>query len=134
MLVLSVLGIGISGYLTYIKLARIKPYCAGIGDCEVVNSGPYSSIAGIPVALLGLLSYIVILGAAIVVLRGLPWAGTATLVVFGLALMGTLFSAYLTYLELFVIGVICPWCVASAIVITLILLLSIGPVREAISA
>lgn len=130
-LVLSMLGILIAGYPTYVKVARVTPYCAGLGDCEVVNTGPYSEIAGIPVALLGLLAYIAIFGATIVVLRGLPWAEMATLVVFGLALTGTLFSAYLTYLELFVIGVICPWCVASAIVITLIYLLSIGPVRAA---
>jgi uncharacterized membrane protein len=132
--VLSLLGILIAGYLLYIKVANAKPYCAGLGDCELVNNGPYSQVAGIPVALLGLLAYIAILGAAVVALRGMPWAArsAATLITFGLALTGTLFSAYLTYLELFVIRVICPWCVASAIVMTLIFLLSIGQVREVI--
>lgn len=131
-LILSALGILIAGYLTYVHVTNTIPYCGGVGDCERVNTGPYSQIAGIPVALLGLLAYIALLLAAIVVLRGMPWVETAALATFGLAFMGVLFSAYLTYLELFVIRAICPWCIASAIVMTLIFLLSIGQVRRLI--
>ncbi len=131
-LILSALGILIAGYLTYVHIAQAKPYCAGLGDCERVNTGPYSQIAGIPVALLGLLAYITLFGASLIILRGGPGAEMATLAVFGLALFGVLFSGYLTYLELFVIRAICPWCVASAVTITLIFLLSIGQVRALI--
>ncbi|MER3543122.1 MAG: vitamin K epoxide reductase [Chloroflexota bacterium] len=131
-LILSALGILIAGYLTYVHIAQAKPYCAGLGDCERVNTGPYSQIAGIPVALLGLLAYAALFGAALIVLRGGPGAEMAALAVFGLALFGVLFSGYLTYLEIFIIRAICPWCVASAITITLIFLLSIGQVRALI--
>jgi len=131
-LILSALGILIAGYLTYVHIAQAKPYCAGLGDCERVNTGPYSQIAGIPVALLGLLAYVALFGATLIILRDGPGAEMAALAVFGLALFGVLFSGYLTYLEVFVIRAICPWCVASAITITLIFLLSIGQVRALI--
>ncbi|MFN8470761.1 MAG: vitamin K epoxide reductase family protein [Anaerolineae bacterium] len=113
-------------YLTWVKLAHTQAICAGLGDCERVQTSPYSQLFGIPVAILGLGAYLVILA---VVLWGNRLPETIAvynpLIVFGVALVGVLFSAYLTYLELFVIEAICPYCVVSAVLITLIWLLSI---------
>lgn len=107
--VLAVAGIAVSAYLTWSHLRGVAPVCVGgSAACETVQTSRYSEVLGIPVALLGLLGYAgLLLSAAI---KGERAA------VFGLfvALVGTLYSAYLTYLELFVIQAICQWCVASA--------------------
>jgi uncharacterized membrane protein len=110
---LALLGIAIAGYLTWIHYAGIKPLCiSGGGGCEQVQSSRYSELAGIPVALLGLIGYVAILASLWV--RG--EAGLALGV--ALTLGGLGFSAYLTYRELFTIDAICQWCVASALVMT----------------
>ena len=125
MVALAALGVGISGYLTWVHYSGALALCAGAGGCEQVQASRYAMVAGLPVALLGLLLYLGILGLSIA--RALPPSSTSGLVslaLFGLALAGTLFSAYLTYLELFVIQAICPWCVTSAIVVTALFALS----------
>lgn len=125
-LLLIVAGIGIAAYLTYVKLFGLEPYCAGVGDCEVVQTSPYAELFGIPVAVLGLGAYFALLVLWLV--RRSDWQGLGYLSGVGLffvSLVGVLFSAYLTYLELFVIEAICPWCVASAIVMTAIFVLAL---------
>ncbi len=120
----SVIGLGVSLYLIYIKLFPAAPFCMGIGDCEAVNTSIYSTIHGIPIAVFGALAYAAMLGTLLLEPRiGLfnDWGPT---IVFGLALAGMLYSAYLTYIELFVIKKICPYCVTSAIAITLITIIS----------
>ena len=104
--------------------------CTTAGGCETVNSSPYSTIAGVPIALLGLAAYVVIGGLALMSTRAGAWGGRAPLAVFGLSLVGVLYSVYLTYLELFVIRAICPWCVASAVIMTLIWIVSIVDVSR----
>jgi len=123
---LAVLGILDSLYLSYVKIAHAKPFCSGLGDCETVNSSAYSTFAGIPIAFLGVGMYAVIF---ILSMWGPKLPGLlatyAPLIVFGMALGGVLYSAYLTYLELYVIEAICIYCVGSAILITLIFLSSL---------
>lgn len=109
LVLVSAAGLGISAYLTWTHLWGLAPVCVGGGgSCETVQTSRYSEIVGVPVAALGLLAYATLLLS--VLFRGERAA------LFGLfvALVGTLFSAYLTYLELFVIGAVCQWCVASA--------------------
>jgi uncharacterized membrane protein len=89
--------------------AGVAPVCVGgSGGCQSVQASSYATIFGVPVAALGLVSYSGLLLAAL--LRGEAGVYLGLLV----ALVGTLFSAYLTYLEVFVIHAICEWCVASA--------------------
>lgn len=112
---LALLGIAIAGYLTWVHYAGLKPVClSGGGGCEKVQSSQYADVAGIPVALLGLIGYIGILGS--LWLRGEAGLTLGVL----LTLIGLGFSAYLTYRELFTIDAICQWCVASAVVMTIL--------------
>jgi uncharacterized membrane protein len=125
-LILIAAGIVIATYLTYVKLFGIKPYCAGVGNCEAVQTSPYAELFGVPVAILGLLGYLALLVLFLVKRydwRNLGWVARQAF--FLVTLVGVLYSAYLTYLELFVINEICPWCVASAVVMTALFVLAI---------
>jgi uncharacterized membrane protein len=111
--VLALAGLGVAGYLTWVHYAELEPICAGgSGGCEKVQNSDYAELAGVPVALLGLIGY-----GAILVSLWLPgdlgrFAGAV------MALAGFGFSAWLTYVELFEIDAICQWCVASAVIMT----------------
>lgn len=118
--VLSLAGIGIAGYLTYVHYARIKPICTAGGGCETVQTSVYSELVGVPVALIGLLGYLAIFAA---LLAG--ESETSRFTASALTLVGFAFSAYLTYRELFSIHAICEWCVASACVLTVMAPLSV---------
>jgi uncharacterized membrane protein len=111
---LAVLGLGVAGYLTYVHYEGLHAVCGLGGDCEKVQTSEWSKLAGIPVAVLGLIGYAVIFVSLFVPGEEALIAGALT------ALVGFGFSAYLTYRELFTIDAICPWCVASAVVMTLL--------------
>ena len=111
-LVLCLLGIADAGYLTYVHYAGLKVLCLASGGCETVQASTWSKLAGVPVAVLGLIGYIVILGSLAVRTELGRAAG------FACALIGFGFSMYLTYRELFSIHAICQWCVASAVLMT----------------
>jgi uncharacterized membrane protein len=116
--VLSIIGIGIGTYLTYTHYAKLNVLCLSSGGCETVQHSSYSKLAGIPVATLGLAGYIGILISLWI--RG--ELGRA--VGFGLALVGFLFSMYLTYREAFTIHAYCQWCLGSATIMTILAILT----------
>jgi uncharacterized membrane protein len=112
--VLALLGLGVATYIAIAESGGGAPKCiAGGGGCETVAASRYSHLAGINVAVLGIAGYALLLIAALV--PGDPGRFGGFLG----ALIGFGFSAYLTYLELFVIDAICQWCVASAVLMTL---------------
>ena len=116
---LAVAGIGIATYLTYVHYADVEAFCvAGGGGCEKVQTSDYAELAGIPVAVLGLVGYTLILASLWVPGDNGRLAGAV------LALSGFGFSLYLTYRELFTIDAICQWCVASAVVMTVLAVLT----------
>lgn len=119
-LVLAVAGIGIAAYLTVVHFADQPIACSGIGDCEKVNSSRYATLAGVPVAVLGLVSYV----AVLLLVLGALIRRDALLVAaaWGVALASFGFSMYLTYIELEVLDAICIWCVSSASVVTAMLI------------
>lgn len=119
MIVLAVIGLGLASYLTYVHYAGIKPACTAGESCTKVQTSIYSSLAGIPVALMGLIGYITILGLLLAPERETTRFATAAVTTAGFG-----FSAYLTYRELFSIHAICEWCVSSAIIMTLLLTLA----------
>ena len=123
--VLCVLGLLDAGYLTYVHYAGVKVLCVASGGCETVQASKYAELAGVPVAVLGLIGYVLILAS--VAVRG----ELARAAGFAIALVGFGFSAYLTYRELFTIHAICQWCVASAVLMTgLVVLTGVRFLRE----
>jgi len=112
-LVLAVAGLLMSAYLTWVHLLGLSPVClAGGGGCETVRSSRYAEIFGVPIAALAIGEYAGLLLSAL--LRGESGALLGLFV----TLVSVIFSAYLTYLELFVIYAICQWCVTSAALMT----------------
>jgi uncharacterized membrane protein len=116
--VLSVIGIGIGGYLTYTHYAGLHVLCLSSGGCETVQHSRWSKLDGVPVATLGLAGYIGIFIS--VWIRGELGRALG----FGLALVGFLFSMYLTYREAFTIHAYCQWCLGSATILTVLAILT----------
>jgi uncharacterized membrane protein len=131
---LSLLGLGVATYLAYVEITHVEAVCGPVGECNLVQSSPHAQLLGIPVAVLGLLNYLAV---------GVLWAGQkypvaqlanlSALGLLGLTLLGTLFSIYLTLLELFVIHAICAWCLSSAVITTLLMLLVVMPITGNLS-
>ena len=128
---LALAGIFISLYLTLYKLGVIGELSCTLGSCETVNTSRWSVFLGLPVAAWGFLFYVDVFGVAL--LGTMPrWENepVVSIVLVGQAAIGVLFSAWLTYLELAVIHAICIWCVASAIIVTVIFVVSVADLRE----
>ncbi len=136
---LALVGIGIAGYLSYAKLSGSKILCVGdpaahdvftelFKGCEdvsnsrwgewVITAGGIGGPAGlhIPTAAMGLLLYVTLLGLLVVPLG--RWRPAVDWLIFGLAFAGVLYSAYLTYIEIWVLVKLCPWCIGSALTVT----------------
>jgi uncharacterized membrane protein len=121
MIVLTVIGLGVAGYLTYVHYSGVTPPCSIKGNpCSQVQKSQYSKLAGVPVALIGLIGYVVILGSLLA-----PEGERARFVTMALTLGGFGFSAYLTYRELFTLEKICEWCVSSAVIMTVLVCLAV---------
>jgi uncharacterized membrane protein len=124
-LIVAILGAADALYLLIYKLTGNNRMCLGNGGCHDVNFSSYSEIGGIPVSLFGLCAYLAIL-CILVLEKRLKFAQTnGPLAIFGISLGGVVFSAYLTYLEFYVIFAVCPFCVISAITVTLLFILAI---------
>ena len=124
-ILISIIGAMDAIYLLVLKLSNNNAMCLGSGDCAAVNASRYSEVYGIPVSLFGILAYLAILGILALESRPRFFKENSNLLVFGLSLAGVLFSAYLTYLEFFVLHAICPFCIISAIAITIIFIISL---------
>jgi uncharacterized membrane protein len=113
-LVLALIGVGIAAYLVYVHYAHANVICSISHGCETVQKSKYAKLAGVPVALIGLVGYLAILASLFVRGEAGRLAGAA------FALVGVGFSGWLTYLEAERIHAWCQWCVGSAIVMTLL--------------
>ena len=114
----AVIGLGIAGYLTAVHYGGGEPVCAIAHGCAVVQQSEYAELAGVPVALLGLIGYA---GILVTLLRDDYTArGTTAL----LSLMGAGFSGWLTYVEVARLDAICIWCVGSAVCMVMLAVLS----------
>jgi uncharacterized membrane protein len=128
---LVVLGLGVATYLAYVEVGHVEAVCGPVGECNIVQASAYAVMLGIPVAVWGVLNYLAV---------GVLWAGQrylsgrraslSILTILGLTLFGTLFSIYLTCLELFAIRAICAWCLSSAVITTIVMLLVVVPVTD----
>jgi uncharacterized membrane protein len=129
-LAIALIGTVAATYLSYVETTQTTAVCGPVGDCNAVQQSEYALLFGfLPIAVLGLLGYFAILAVFVYetwIQEG-PYAEWAPAVRFGLTAFGTLFSAGLTFLEPFVIGATCIWCLTSAVSMGLLLLLSAGP-------
>jgi uncharacterized membrane protein len=130
MIGLTVLGLGVAGYLVYVHYSGIKPTCSLGTSCLKVQTSEWSKLAGVPVALIGLIGYIAILTSLL-----LPEREETRVATLGLTVVGFGFSAYLTYRELFSIHAVCEWCASSAVIMTVLFICAVaryligGPTR-----
>lgn len=131
--VLCLVGIGVAGYLAYVEVFHATAVCGPVGDCNTVQQSEYARLFGIlPIGVLGLVGYILMIAAWLVAgYTKPPIADFAMLALGVMASLGTLFSIYLTFLEPFVIGATCAWCLTSAIIVTALLVLSVEPAKLA---
>jgi len=132
---LSLAGLFVAIYMYLYKIGKIGTLVCGTGGCETVQLSPQARFLGIEVALIGILGYGALLGLALLALQprfaGAGWPSRLLAVLSGGAV---LFTAYLTYLELFVIHAICRWCVGSAAIITGIFICSLLGLRHSAEA
>jgi uncharacterized membrane protein len=121
---LALIGIGIAGYLSFVEYNQVEAVCGPVGNCNTVQQSTYAKLFGvIPVGFLGLLGYLSVI--ILWLLDQLSLSGFGHLPRLGLwiiTLFGTLFSVYLTFLEPFVIGATCMWCLSSAVIMTILYL------------
>ncbi|MBK8619059.1 MAG: vitamin K epoxide reductase family protein [Anaerolineales bacterium] len=129
---LCVIGFGVAGYLAYVETSQVTAVCGPVGDCNTVQQSEYARLFGIlPIGVLGLLGYVAISISWILARYTRGWhADMASISLFATIVFGTLFSAYLTFLEPFVIGATCTWCLTSAILMTVLMLLSAAPQKN----
>ena len=123
---LIALGLFIAGYLAYVETTGSTALCGPVGNCNAVQLSTYARLFGVlPIAYVGLIGYVLIAVAlGIDRLTSGTAAKAAARALIILTLCGTFFSIYLTALEPFVIGATCAWCLSSAVIVTLLLLLS----------
>jgi len=122
---LACLGVVDATYLLIYKLTNYNAMCMGSGGCHDVNFSSYSEIGGIPVSVFGIVAFLIIAAILLLEPRIKIVKENGTLAIFGISLTGVVFTAYLTWLEIYVIQAICPFCVASAVIIALIFILAI---------
>src|SRR5580704_6621878 len=115
LIAITVLGVALASYLTYIHYAEIKPLCTAGNACIKVQSSIYSKLAGVPVALIGLIGYVTILGSLLV-----PQREETRFATMAFVLVGFGFSAYLTSREAFSLHEYCEWCLSSAAIMTVL--------------
>lgn len=114
----ALVGGAIAAYLTYVHYAHTAPICLNSG-CETVQKSKYAELAGIPVALLGLIGYAAIIATAAV--RGTTAAFAGVLISF----VGVAFSGYLLWAQLGPIGALCQWCLGNDVVIVIVAVLCV---------
>ena len=126
---LTVIGLLVAAYMTVYAITSNDNMCIGSQDCSVVNASKYSKIniadIQIPVAVLGVVGYAAILGVLLLERKIGFLQENGSLVFFGLALMGFLFTLYLIYVETALIRAYCPFCIASQAAMTFIFILSV---------
>ena len=131
--VLCLAGLGVAAYLAYVETTQVEAVCGPVGDCNTVQQSEYARLFGVlPIGILGLAGYVLILAAwGLAQAKNFPLSAYGALAQLGLTAFGVLFSIYLTFLEPFVIGATCAWCLTSAVLMTLLMWLSLPAGKQA---
>ena len=122
---LVIIGFAVSIYMTIYKISGNDGMCLGSGDCSTVNASRFSEVNGIPVAVFGIVGYAAILFVHIFETRNEFFRKNGTLLIFGMALTGFLFTLWLVYVELALLNAICPFCVTSQVAMTIIFIIAV---------
>ena len=122
---LAIIGLLVSIYMTIYKITNNEAMCIGSGACSAVNASRYSEVNGIPVALIGVGGYAAILALLFLETRRGFFEENGVMMLFGVSLVGFLFTLYLIFAEIVYIKALCPFCLASQIVMTIIFILSV---------
>ncbi len=130
---LLIVGIAVAGYLFYVESSGTEAVCGPVGDCNTVQNSSYALFLGlVPIGTMGIIGYVALLIAwGITRIFSDRISDFALMAIFVMAMFGTLFSIYLTFLEPFVIGATCAWCLTSAVLMAAILFLSTKPAAHA---
>lgn len=128
-------GLAVTGYITFIESMNAPIVCGPSGGCAAVQNSRYAVLLDfLPVSILGLAGYIGILAGWLVWQFGtLPMKKIAILAIWTMCIFGVLFSIYLTFLEPFVIGATCMWCISSAVIMMILLLVSTPAAQKALA-
>jgi uncharacterized membrane protein len=127
-LVITVIGLFVASYMTVYKFTSQEvqdAMCVGSHGCSVVNASPYSEVRGIPVALIGVVGYIVLLTVQLLERRPGVVQDNGTLIFFGISVTGFLFTVYLIFVEIALIKAYCPFCITSQVAMTLLFVISV---------
>lgn len=130
---LLLVGLVVAAYLSYVEVTHVEAVCGPVGECNLVQSSPYAQIFGIPIAVLGLVNYLAV-GGLWLWQRANPLQKRPVVALLVLTIFGVFFSIYLTALELLVIHAICAWCLTSAVVTTLLMVVVVNGVTQRPSA
>lgn len=122
---LGIVGLLVSIYMTIYKVTSNDGMCLGSGDCSTVNASRYSEVNGIPVAAVGVIGYLAILAVHYFEDRSSFFKKNGTLMIFGMALTGFIFTVWLVYVELVLLKAICPFCVTSQAAMTFIFMIAV---------
>ncbi|MBI1280214.1 MAG: hypothetical protein GC179_18960 [Anaerolineaceae bacterium] len=134
-IILVVVGIFISGYLSYVKLTETQTVCVGGGafNCEVVQSSVYSKLFNIPIAYLGFATYLALAALLLFQNRIAFLQEYGVMIQFGIIIFAFLFSIWLVYLQAFQLKAFCTWCLSHEVTMTLLFLVSIPRLKRSLS-
>ncbi len=111
----AALGVAVASYIAIAEAGGDSPVClAGGSGCRTVAESSYAHVAGVNIAIFGAVGYLLLLATAFVASDLARFGG------FVVSLGGFGYSVFLTYIEIFKIEAICQWCVASAVLMTLL--------------
>jgi uncharacterized membrane protein len=128
---LALAGLFVATYLALYKLGVVGTMSCSVGSCETVQLSRWATLLGLPVAVWGVGYYALVFTLALVGVHGrLIESRGLALALMLLTAWGLIFSAWLTYLELFVINAICQWCVVSAVIAGVLFLICFMDWRE----
>jgi len=124
-ILLALIGLAVSIYMTVYKYTGFDDMCLGSGDCHTVNFSRYADINGIPVAVFGVIGYASILLVHWLERKNEFIEDNGSMILFGISLIGFFFTLWLVYVEVALIKAYCPFCITSQISMTLIFILSV---------
>ncbi|MBV6452033.1 MAG: hypothetical protein MHPDNHAH_02783 [Anaerolineales bacterium] len=124
-IVLTIIGLLVSIYMTIYKITSNDNMCIGSKDCSVVNASRYSEVNGIPVAVIGVAGYLALLAVQALERKPGFFQQNGTMIFFALSVTGFLFTLYLIFLEVALIKAYCPFCITSQAAMTLIFVISV---------